>query len=333
MAMSTPLAILVALVALTAFVAVAYRRRWQWTGLPAHDDNGVRQPPKTLWDWLQLLVIPVALAILVALFSSLQTKRDQRREDQRIAREDRIAEAQVRLDQQREDRRIDEERALNADADRQRILDDYLAQLSHLLLQERLAQARLGAEVLDVARTATLTAVSRLDGARRGQVIRALDEAGVLFHLDSSGGPQPLNLTDADLSEADLHGAVLTSVTLNGANLTRAILDHAAIPFAQLINADLRRADLSFTYIRYSDLSGANLMGADLAGADLTAANVSGADLSGADLSGADLSGADLSRANLTGANLSGANLRLADLQGSLGGNLSDAVGTPRRGP
>jgi hypothetical protein len=41
------------------FVALAYWRRWEWTGLPAAhgvgEDGTVERPAKTLWDWLQLL--------------------------------------------------------------------------------------------------------------------------------------------------------------------------------------------------------------------------------------------------------------------------------------
>jgi len=38
-------------------------RLWRWTGLGTYiDSDGKRQPGKTLWDWLQLLIVPLLLA-------------------------------------------------------------------------------------------------------------------------------------------------------------------------------------------------------------------------------------------------------------------------------
>ena len=63
--------LLAAAAAVAAFVLVARIRGWEWTGFR----------DKTLWDWMQLLVIPLALAAVAFGFDSLQRDRDQRRED------------------------------------------------------------------------------------------------------------------------------------------------------------------------------------------------------------------------------------------------------------
>jgi hypothetical protein len=60
--------------ALMVLVVLAYRRQWHWTGLteirrPANADEVVR-PAKTVWDWLQLIVIPLALAGLAFLLTT-----------------------------------------------------------------------------------------------------------------------------------------------------------------------------------------------------------------------------------------------------------------------
>ena len=44
------------------------------------------QPAKTLWDWLQLLIVPAILILVVTLWNSSQTARDNRHADQ--ARQD-----------------------------------------------------------------------------------------------------------------------------------------------------------------------------------------------------------------------------------------------------
>src|SRR4051794_38136507 len=73
--------------AFVAFVASAYRLGWQWTGLareqPWPAANG--RPAKTLWDWLQLLIIPAGLALVLLALSSAQAHRENQREADRSA--------------------------------------------------------------------------------------------------------------------------------------------------------------------------------------------------------------------------------------------------------
>ncbi len=142
-----------AFVAFGIFIALAYRQQWQWTGLPApreEDKDGSGRSAKSMWDWLQLLGIPVALAALAFLLNDAQTQRDQRREDQRAAQQQKRA----------------------TDTDRETTLRTYLAQMSELILNENLLQSKEDADVRNVARTTTLTAVRRLDGPRKGLVVR-----------------------------------------------------------------------------------------------------------------------------------------------------------------
>ena len=40
---------------------------------------------KTLWDWLQLLIVPAILIGVTFAWSATQTRSDNRREDRRIA--------------------------------------------------------------------------------------------------------------------------------------------------------------------------------------------------------------------------------------------------------
>jgi hypothetical protein len=54
-------------------------RRWK----KAPDEEV--QPPKTLWDWLQLLIVPAILIGVTFAWSAMQTRSDNKREDRRIA--------------------------------------------------------------------------------------------------------------------------------------------------------------------------------------------------------------------------------------------------------
>jgi hypothetical protein len=339
---------LLAIAVFGVFVVCAYWQGWQWTGMPARRSSGnaAERPAKTLWDWLQLLGIPVALAALAFMLNDAQTRRDERREDQRAV----------------------QQRVIAADAERESTLRTYLAQMSDFILTSRL-RSKPRADVRNVGRTATLIALRRLDGPRRGLVVRFLAEAGLLRTKEHASVPVRLEtaeLRDAQLKDADLSGADLSATILRDANLRNTLLipsriedlrlayDDKPLPAqglssrADLSHADLRRANFSGANLwaadltdanlgeaslRETDLSATSLSGANLRGADLRGADLSRADLSYADLSGADLTDADLSNSNLSGAHLSNTTISGADLHGARDAHLAGAHGTSAHGP
>jgi Pentapeptide repeats (8 copies) len=201
----------------------------------------------TLWDWLDLLIIPIVLALGGYLFTRSENRRTQN-----------IAEKQRDLDRQiADDRRQDD------------TLQAYLDGMSQLLTHKDrpLHRVQLGDSLSAVARARTLTVLTRLEGNRKGSVVQFLYESG-LIQKDRL----VLNLRNADLrgaflSYANLRGAYLTGTNLgrahlHGTHLSKADLSEAYLPLASLFYADLSEADLSGT-----DLSGANLEGAYLVGA------------------------------------------------------------------
>jgi hypothetical protein len=209
---------------------------------------------KTLWDWLQLLIVPAILIGVTFAWSATQTRSDNKREDRRIAA-DRAAAEEARQDA---------------------TLRAYLDQMSGLILHENLQRSGLLAPVRSVARTVTLTTLRRLGGERRGEVVRFLDEAGLLTIRTCPGGRGFLS-------------CILARSVLNGADLS---------------GANLRRAVLRYDDFRNVDLSGANLTGADIAHSDLKDGNFRAADLRGANLQDAELAGSDFKDAKLSGAEL-----------------------------
>jgi uncharacterized protein YjbI with pentapeptide repeats len=230
----------VAALAFLIIVICGYLFGWKWTGLPK----------QTLWDWLQLLIIPAVLAGVGLWFN----------------RQQRAQELQTAV------RRAQEE-ALQA----------YLDQMSGLLLEKDLRASEEDSEVRTLARARTLTVLSRLDPSRKTAVMQFLVEAklvqGVeerepiikLLVADLSGAHLiAADLSGANLSGADLSGAFLRGADLGGAYLFGAYLFGANLFGANLFGANLFRTILFRTILIRADLSGADLSSADLRGADLS---------------------------------------------------------------
>ena len=288
---------------------------------------------KTLWDWMDLLFVLLALALGAGLFTWVTNKRER----------------------DAEERRVDEQQKIELDRSRDAALQTYLDRVSALLRTEW-HESGEGFLEANIIRAQTLTVLRQLDGRRNVLLFRFLRESGLLVNgavvilraadlggTDLSG----VNLTEADLSGAYLHKANLrwadlAGADLSGADLSKADLRWADLKWSNLCNTDLSdakliganlsdafliKANLTRANLRWSDLIGADLSGAGLSGAGLSGANLRGANLNGANLRGANLRGANLSSADLSGAGLSEANLREADLRGVNlnGANLSGA--------
>jgi uncharacterized protein YjbI with pentapeptide repeats len=153
-------------------------------------------------------------------------------------------------------------------------LQAYFEQMGDLLTDHNLIDTDRR-DIQQLALAQTLTVLARLDGPRKGALVRFLHGAELIS----------TSKTIIRLTGANLRGAKLIGVDLVGAKLSRGYLS----------NANLHGANLRDTNFVFADLVGAKLTGADLRGAKLI-----GADLSDADLSDADLGGADLSDAKVT---------------------------------
>src|SRR6266700_7131371 len=193
----------------------------------------LHQPGKTLWDWMQLLIIPVVLALAALLFNLATTRTEQNITAQRYKNDQEIA-----ADKQRED-----------------LLQTYLDRMSELLLNNHLRTSDPKDEVRYIARSRTLTVLSRLDAKRKKSLLQFLHESDLI----NATTDNIVHLDGADLINADLIDANLSGADLNGSNLS---------------GADLSRAYLSNAHLTHADLSNASLYGAIMAGANLAGANL-----------------------------------------------------------
>jgi uncharacterized protein YjbI with pentapeptide repeats len=299
--------IIVALFAFIIFIFAVYTFGWGWTGFnggygqvtthtPAKDT--VLPPAKTLWDWLQLLIIPFVLAIGGFLLNRLQKDREEkaivkREKDERKAAKKRASvEREAALDNQREV-----------------ALREYIDKLSELLLKERLRDSQEGDEVRSVARARTIAILRQLDKNRKVIVLQFLHQAKLI-----AADTLIIPLDDADLREVDLGVMSFVKAAMNKTRLNRANFQNAF-----LIGIHLRWADLTGANLSRANISQANLEKAILYQANLSEAYLYKTNLSGADLREAELDHADLGRATLREAKLDGADLQEAKLEGATG--------------
>jgi uncharacterized protein YjbI with pentapeptide repeats len=238
---------------------------------------------KTLWDWMELLIIPLVLAS-----GALYLNRSERAVERKIA-----------------DDRAKLEREIATDRQQEAALQAYLDRMADLLLNENLRVSE-NEEVRNVARIRTLTVLRGLDAKRKGIVLRFLQES------DHISGAPTIDLAGADLTEVDVTGANLRRVNLSKTDLSNAILSHVDLGDAYLSEAYMPRANLTFAHLGDASLRLANLEGADLRRAILRRTNLSEAHLEAAVLTYAELGGADLSKANLRGATVTDEQLATA---------------------
>jgi Pentapeptide repeats (8 copies) len=179
----------------------------------------------------------------------------------------------------------------------QTTLDNYLNQMSTMILNYNLPATKKGTPVNNLAIGLTDTTVRDLDGGRRGTLIRYLWEQGLI------NVPVPvLNLYVIDLNRVDFAEANLFGIDLATDFLTDADLAGARAEHADLSGVDMYRADLRGTNLTGADLSCTNDNGyycSNLTDADLSDANLEGANLEGADLSGVKLKGVKYNRKSI----------------------------------
>jgi len=219
-----PSILLVMLYSLVLFLLQGYSVAWTGFG-DFTNPNSAYVRGKTLWDWMQLIIIPVFLGISISLLSRSERKN---------------------------------EREVMVDSQRELALQSYLDRMADLLAKEKLRITK-NREMFTIARTRTLTVLRGLDGTRKGLVLRFLHEAGLIGEGIAIVKLNGADLRSVNLESASLRNAHLVSVDLAHANLSYANLSYANLSYANLDNGNLGNADL-----HGADLTEANLRDANL---------------------------------------------------------------------
>jgi uncharacterized protein YjbI with pentapeptide repeats len=273
------------LAVLAAITVAGYLRVWTWTGLVAAPDDE-RPKAKTLWDWLQLLIVPAVLAAGAYGINTAQTHRDQQREDKRARQQDKIA----------------------ANGRRDDALRAYLQQMSGLIANNDLSKARQRGKdsLAGLAQSLTLNVLRQLDGPRKSEVVQFLVDSKLIINNKTTQSVIDMyraNLRGAKLKDAFLVGADFTGADFVGADLRGAVLNNADFSLS-----NLRRADFSESYYgedaaQKADFSETCLTGTRFTKATLYDSKFLKAEGRDVDFSAADVEGADFEGAKLTNVN------------------------------
>ncbi|MCB9453742.1 MAG: pentapeptide repeat-containing protein [Anaerolineaceae bacterium] len=245
---------------------VVFLYQVEWSGLQG----------KNVWDWLELIIVPLVLAGGGLFLQRIEEGRNKREES---------------LEKEREERQAEREKQQARDNLMDSIFQSYLDDMSDLMIRDRLqtmldivtadrlqkksaANSQKGAEassdaidndtlaeataVVTVARSRTITAFKSLDVQRRNLVANFLRETGLVTGERGTLLAE-IRLTGMDLSRTDFYKfnfstAVLYSTDFGGSNLF-----HANLSGAYLFGANLSHTDLSNADLRQASLHRANL--------------------------------------------------------------------------
>lgn len=179
---------------------------------------------KTVWDLIQLFLIPFVLISVSIIFNNIQKKREQE---------------------------------IAAQIEYENVFQNYLKNLSELLLHHNLLTSNEGDVARALASTRTKTTLRVLDGSRRGRVIRFLYDTG-LIQIEK-------NIISTDILE--FYGAHMINFRFKNATLKNARLDRSDFRGAVMDNVDLTNTTLKNAMLRNADFTTAILTGANLEGA------------------------------------------------------------------
>ena len=201
---------------------------------------------KTLWDWLELLLVPAVISVGAIWFQKCSRQSTEERAQQER----------------------DLSRDIESTRSRENALQTYFDKMTELLLDKKL-RSKSSKDARAIARARTLSLLQKLkgDGMRKGSLVLFLYETNLI-----SGSRSVLPLNGADLSDIDLRGALLPGINLKGSSLMR----------GQFQGTHLESAYLMDTYLEDARFSGASMMEANLGNAYLLEADFSGADLQNA---------------------------------------------------
>ncbi len=201
---------------------------------------------KTLWDWLQVILIPLVLTASTLTFMQQQNS---------------LADEQFKS----------------------QVLQNYTSLIQDLILHEGLLQSKPGDNVRTIARTQTDLAFRQLDKDRKINLLLFISQLNLTDSSNPFINLAEVHFGDTDLSGANLSSSKLGRVKLGRAKLREAKLNRADLSGTDLSYTNLSMTKLNEANLSGANLSGSDLVGvsfgevsllADLSRADLSRVNL-----------------------------------------------------------
>lgn len=277
------------------FISITFGYQHKWTGfgdfmietLP----NQSFRAGKTLWDWLELLIIPLALV-----FGGFLLNRTEKRHEIRLSTE-----------------RAESDRKIAENRNQEIALSEYFDRMSELLLNINLKNSNFPSEPRNVARARTLTILRRLNGERKAIVLNFLSESELILKGNDKSFPI-VNLIKADLSEIYLSVSYLDNIFLEGVNLNNSNIFGTSFKGAILTGCDfvgskIELADFQGAYLEHSRFNKANLDCVDFSDACLFNVCFFRSSLQYTNFTSAELEGADFQHSRIENSIFEGAKM------------------------
>ena len=141
---------------------------------------------KTLWDWLDLLIVPASLIIIGWIYKDYEKKKEEKKD-----RENKYNET----------------------------LDSYFKIISDLITKDNLLDKLKNANSKIIGRTRTIVAIENLDGERKGQILQFLYESKLI-------DDDILDIIGANFQNVEVSGIVLRNLTIKGVYFCNSIFEN-----------------------------------------------------------------------------------------------------------
>lgn len=223
----------------------------KWTGFGPYDEKVDGPRGKTLWDWLDLMIIPLTIGFIGFLYKE-----------------------------------ADQEKSINKQKEKDQLtnVDSFFKILTELITKNNLLNNTSNDPNRIIARTRSIQALDEADSERKGQILQFIYESG-LINLKPI-----LNLNGVNAKKSNLEGIVLRYAEIRGAYFNNSCLKNTFLDNSCFISCDFSNSNFTECSLNNTDLSYTNLSNTNLKNLNLLTVNFEGANLNNADLRGSQLS-------------------------------------------
>lgn len=206
-----------------------------WTGFHFQEENEQGFYYRTLWDWLELLIIPIVLAIGGWLFSSADK------------------DSALRIEQSNQ---------------RQNILNSFIEKISNLVVVENFKNPEKNSDIVQITRALITSTCRQLDPDRKAEALQ------VIYELHLIDKNPIVNLFGVNFDKINLEHAPLVESEIKGAYFRKGCFKNANLQGSIFLGSNFSKADFRGANLTNTDFSETTLDGANFSCCDLRLTNI-----------------------------------------------------------